>query len=157
MNNEQLDNFYMQIAINEANIAKQNGDVPCGAVIVLNNKIIAKSHNQIELLNDSTAHAEMLAITQASQSIGNWRLEGCTMYVTKEPCVMCAGAIVFSRIKKVVWGMTDINHGGASSKFEIFNSSYLNHKVMIKNGILEDECSFLMKSFFQNIRKKNKI
>ena len=151
----ELDNFYMQIALNEALIAKENGDIPCGAVIIKNNEIIAKAHNQTELLNDPTAHAEMLAITQAANSINNWRLKDCIMYVTKEPCVMCAGAIVAARIKKIIWSMTDDKCGGMT-KFNILSNNNLNHKVIVKSGVLEDESKKMMQDFFSEIRKNKK-
>lgn len=157
MNKNKLDEFYMHIALKEASVAADNGDVPCGAVIVLNDEIIGKAHNQTELLQDPTAHAEILAITQAVQKLGNWRLKGSIMYVTKEPCVMCAGAIVLARIKKVIWGMTDKNHGGAISQFNILNSNHLNHKVDYESGLLEEICKSKMQLFFSQIRslKKN--
>ena len=149
----ELDIFYMQIALKEAYLAKENGDIPCGAIIVLNNQIIAKAHNQVELLNDPTAHAEILAITQAANTIKNWRLKDCVMYVTKEPCVMCSGAIVSARIKRVVWAMTDQKCGGMS-KFNILSNNDLNHKVIVEGGILENESKKLIQRFFSKIRKK---
>ena len=124
-------------------------------VIIKNNEIIAKAHNQTELLNDPTAHAEMLAITQASNSINNWRLKDCIMYVTKEPCVMCAGAIVAARIKKIIWSMTDDKCGGMT-KFNILSNDNLNHKVIIKSGVLEYESKKMMQDFFSEIRKNKK-
>ena len=151
----ELDNFYMQIALKEASLAGKNGDIPCGAIIVLDDQIIAKAHNQIELLNDPTAHAEILAITQAANAIKNWRLNDCIMYVTKEPCVMCSGAIVSARIKKVVWSMSDSKRGGMS-KFNILSNNSLNHKVLVESGLLDDESKKMMQKFFSNIRKKNK-
>ncbi|MEC8753508.1 MAG: nucleoside deaminase [Verrucomicrobiota bacterium] len=151
----ELDNFYMQIALEEACLAEKNGDIPCGAIIVLDDRIIAKAHNQIELLNDPTAHAEILAITQAANTIKNWRLNDCIMYVTKEPCVMCSGAIVSARIKKVVWAMTDKKCGGMS-KFNILSNDNLNHKVLVESGLLEEESKKMMQKFFSKIRKKKK-
>ena len=151
----ELDIFYMQIALKEAYLAKENGDIPCGAIIVLNNQIIAKAHNQVELLNDPTAHAEILAITQAANTIKNWRLKDCVMYVTKEPCVMCSGAIVSARIKRVVWAMTDQKCGGIT-KFNILSNNDLNHKVIVEGGILENESKKLIQRFFSKIRKKKK-
>ena len=151
----ELDNFYMQIALKEASLAEKNGDIPCGAIIVLDDQIIAKAHNQIELLNDPTAHAEILAITQAANAIKNWRLNDCIMYVTKEPCVMCSGAIVSARIKKVVWSMSDSKRGGMS-KFNILSNNSLNHKVLVESGLLEKESKMMMQNFFSEIRKKKK-
>ncbi|QBG47099.1 nucleoside deaminase [Verrucomicrobia bacterium S94] len=150
------DEFYMRMALREAQQAADEGEVPCGAVIVLNGEVIGKAHNQTEMLNDPTAHAEVLAITQATQTVGNWRLIDAVMYVTKEPCPMCAGALVLSRMKKVVWGMTDPVRGGATSKFNILNEADLNHAVETEAGLLEGECRFVMQEFFHNLRKKSK-
>ncbi len=156
-----LDNFsdevlYMRMALREAELAAAEGEVPCGAVIVLNGEVIGKAHNQTETLNDPTAHAEVLAITQATQAVGNWRLNNAVMYVTKEPCPMCAGALVLARMKKVVWGMTDPVRGGAVSKFNILNEADLNHAVEIERGLMEDECRFVMQAFFQRLRADSK-
>lgn len=150
------DEFYMRMALREAERAADEGEVPCGAVIVLNHEVIGKAHNQTETLNDPTAHAEVLAITQATQAVGNWRLIDAVMYVTKEPCPMCAGALVLSRMKKVVWGMTDPVRGGATSKFNILNEADLNHAVEVETGLLEGECRFVMQEFFQKLRKASK-
>lgn len=150
------DEFYMRMALREAEQAAAEGEVPCGAVIVLNGEVIGKAHNQTETLNDPTAHAEVLAITQATQAVGNWRLIDAVMYVTKEPCPMCAGALVLSRMKKVVWGMTDPVRGGAVSKFNILNEADLNHAVEVEAGLLEGECRYVMQAFFQNLRQASK-
>ncbi len=150
------DVIFMRMALREAEAAAAEGEVPCGAVIVLEGKVIGKAHNQTQTLNDPTAHAEVLAITQATQEVGNWRLNGATMYVTKEPCPMCAGALVLSRMKKVVWGMTDPIRGGAISKFNILNEADLNHAVEIETGLMEPDCKFVMQEFFQKIRKASK-
>ena len=146
------DVFFMRLALKEAQIAADSGEIPCGAIIVLDNIVIGKAHNQTEKINDATAHAEILAITQASQYLKNWRLKNTVMYVTKEPCPMCAGAIVLSRIKRVVWGMSDPKRGGAQSKFNILKDPNLNHKVDFTAGVLQDECMLLMQNFFKNIR-----
>jgi len=130
--------------------------VPCGAIIVKNGQVIGKAHNQTEMLNDPTAHAEILAITQATQAIGNWRLIGAKMYVTKEPCPMCAGAIVLARIEKVIWGMTDPIRGGAISKFQILNTANLNHCVKVETGLMEADCKAIMQNFFLQLRKNSK-
>ena len=156
MDNFSPDLMYMRMALREAELAAAEGEVPCGAVIVLNDKVIGKAHNQTETLNDPTAHAEVLAITQATQEVSNWRLNDAVMYVTKEPCPMCAGALVLARIKKVVWGMTDPIRGGAISKFNILNDADLNHAVEVETGLLEFECKALMQEFFQNLRKNAK-
>ena len=148
--------MYMRMALREAVQADVEGEVPCGAVIVLDGEVIGKAHNQTECLNDPTAHAEILAITQATQAVGNWRLNGAVMYVTKEPCPMCAGALVLSRIKKVVWGMTDPVRGGAVSKFQILNTADLNHAVEVEMGLMENECTAVMQKFFKNLRQSAK-
>lgn len=156
-----MDNFspditYMRMALREAEAAAAEGEVPCGAVIVLDDQVIGKAHNQTETLNDPTAHAEILAITQATQAVGNWRLNGAVMYVTKEPCPMCAGALVLSRIKKVIWGMTDPVRGGAVSKFQILDHADLNHAVETETGLMEDDCKAVMQTFFQDLRQRSK-
>lgn len=148
------DILYMRMALREAERAAAEGEVPCGAVIVLDDAVIGKAHNQTETLRDPTAHAEILAITQATQAVDNWRLSGAVMYVTKEPCPMCAGALVLSRIKKVVWGMTDPVRGGAVSKFSILNDADLNHAVEMESGLMEEECRYVMQSFFQDRRQE---
>lgn len=146
----------MRMALREAEAAAAEDEVPCGAVIVLDGQVIGKAHNQTETLNDPTAHAEILAITQATQAVGNWRLNGAVMYVTKEPCPMCAGALVLARIKKVVWGMTDPIRGGAVSKFQILNTADLNHAVEIETGLMEDDCKAVMQGFFQTLRQTSR-
>lgn len=150
------DTFYMQIALQEAQRAADAGEVPCGAVIVLDDQIIGKAHNQTEQLQDPTAHAEILAITQATQQLQNWRLNRAVMYVTKEPCPMCAGALVLARIQRVVWGMSDPIRGGAQSKFNILHDADLNHSVEITTGILEEPSREIMQSFFQGLRSQKK-
>jgi tRNA(adenine34) deaminase len=156
MDNFSPDTLFMRMALREAEAAAAEGEVPCGAVIVLEGEVIGKAHNQTETLKDPTAHAEVLAITQATQAVGNWRLNGAVMYVTKEPCPMCAGALVLSRMKKVVWGMTDPVRGGAVSKFNILNEADLNHAVETEAGLMEDECKAVMQSFFQDLRHRSK-
>jgi tRNA(adenine34) deaminase len=156
MDNFSPDIIFMRMALREAAAAAAEGEVPCGAVIVLDGKVIGKAHNQTETLNDPTAHAEVLAITQATQEVGNWRLNGATMYVTKEPCPMCAGALVLARMQKVVWGMTDPVRGGAISKFQILNTADLNHAVEIETGVMELDCKAVMQEFFQNLRQASK-
>ncbi len=156
MDNFSEDLIYMRMALREAEAAAAEGEVPCGAVIVLDGEVIGKAHNQTETLNDPTAHAEILAITQATQAVGNWRLNGAVMYVTKEPCPMCAGALVLSRMKKVVWGMTDPVRGGAISKFQILDHADLNHAVEVETGLMEADCKAVMQEFFQNLRQRSK-
>jgi tRNA(adenine34) deaminase len=148
--------LYMRMALREAERAAEAGEVPCGAIIVKDGQILGKAHNQTELLKDPTAHAEILAITQAAAALENWRLTDAVMYVTKEPCPMCAGAIVLARLKKVVWAVDDPKRGGARSKFEILDHADLNHRVEIQTGVLEAECKSLLQGFFRERRKENK-
>jgi tRNA(adenine34) deaminase len=150
------DVLYMRMALREAQRAAEAGEVPCGAIIVKDGQILGKAHNQTELLKDPTAHAEILAITQAAAALENWRLTDAVLYVTKEPCPMCAGAIVLARLKKVVWGCDDPKRGGARSKFEILDHADLNHRVEIQTGVLEAECKSLIQGFFRERRAQNK-
>ena len=147
---------YMRMALREAERAAEAGEVPCGAIIVKDGVIVGKAHNQTELLKDPTAHAEILAITQAAAALENWRLTDAVMYVTKEPCPMCAGAIVLARLKKVVWAVDDPKRGGARSKFEILDHADLNHRVEIQTGVLEAECKSLLQGFFRERRAEKK-
>lgn len=144
----------MGIALKEAVTAADEGEVPVGAVIVHNGRIIGKAHNQTELLKDPTAHAEILAITQAAAALQNWRLNKCAMYVTKEPCVMCAGALVLARMEKVVFGARDPKRGGAVSLFNVLNNPKLNHRVEVVEGVLGAECQSILQEFFRNRRKE---
>lgn len=148
--------LYMRMALREAQCAAESGEVPCGAIIVKDGEIIGKAHNQTELLRDPTAHAEILAITQAAAALGNWRLAGAVLYVTKEPCPMCAGAIVLARLKKVVWGCDDPKRGGGRSRFEILDHADLNHRVEIETGVLEAECKGVLQDFFRERRAEHK-
>lgn len=147
---------YLRVALGQARDAAAEGEVPVGAVIVQDGHLVAKARNQVETLKDPTAHAEILAITQAAAAIGDWRLTGCTLYVTKEPCVMCAGAIILARIPLVVWGMTDPQRGGAVSLFNVLQQADLNHRCEHLAGILEDDCKAVMQEFFRALRSKPK-
>ncbi len=151
-----VDEMYMRMALREAERGAKEGEVPCGAVIVKDDLIIGKAHNQTETLKDPTAHAEILAITQAAAALGNWRLTDSVIYVTKEPCPMCAGAIVLARIKKVIWAVDDPKRGGAKSKFQILDHADLNHRTEMETGILHDECKTLLQGFFRERRAENK-
>ncbi|MFH1227370.1 MAG: tRNA adenosine(34) deaminase TadA [Planctomycetota bacterium] len=146
---------YMKEAIKEAFKALEIEEVPIGAVIVHNNRIIARAHNQKEQLHDPTAHAEMIAITQAAESLGDWRLEKTIMYVTLEPCPMCAGALVQARVPALVYGAKDPKAGACGTLFDIVNDKRLNHRVKVITGILEKECQMLLKEFF--IRQRVKV
>jgi tRNA(adenine34) deaminase len=139
---------YMRVALQQARHAAEAGEIPVGAVMVHGDVLIAKAHNQVELLKDPTAHAEIIAITQAAAALGDWRLLDTVLYVTKEPCAMCAGAIVNARIPIVVWGMTDPLRGGAQSLFRIFSRPELHHQPQWVSEFLGDECREQMLAFF---------
>ena len=145
---------WMQEAIKEANKALQENEVPVGAVVVHNSKIIGRGYNQVEKLSDPTAHAEMIAITSATNHLQEKCLRDCSLYITVEPCSMCAGAIVLSRLKTVVYGVQDIKTGAHSSVFNLLNEPRLNHQVEVIPGILKDQCSALMIDFFEKLRQK---
>ena len=142
----------MKMAIDAAHIAEENGDVPIGAVIVYQNQLIAKAYNQREQLQDPTAHAEIIALTQAAVFRQNWHLHGCTIYVTLEPCCMCAGALVLARIDKLVYGCDDSKAGACKSLYNIVQDERLNHRVEITSGVLTEDCSNLLKGFFTKRR-----
>ena len=144
----------MKTALKEAVKAFDKGDVPIGSVIVKDGKIIAKAHNSIEKDKSSLMHAEMKAIKKAQKKIGDWRLNGCTVYSTVEPCVMCISACILSRIDRVVFGCSEVNMGGCGSIAEIHNLKGFSHKIKIERGILEKESSDMMKEFFRRVRKK---
>lgn len=148
-----IDSIYMSEALKEAEKAFGSDEVPVGVIIVHDGKIIARAHNQIKLLKDPTAHAEIIAITQAASYLGNERLLNTTMYATIEPCSMCAGALVLARIEKLVYGARDPKTGACGSVFNIANSRKLNHRIKVSKGILETECAALLKEFFQKKRK----
>lgn len=150
-------NYFMKRALIEAETAYEMGEVPIGCIIVKNGKIIASAYNLKEEYKDATAHAEILAIQEASLNLEAWRLSGCTMYVTIEPCAMCAGAIVNSRIDKLVIGSMDEKAGACGSVLNIVENDKLNHKVEVISGVLEEECSNMMKNFFKNLRNRNKL
>jgi len=144
----------MRVAIESAKIAEDNGDVPIGAVIVHQGQIIAKAYNQREQLQDPTAHAEIIALTQAAAALENWHLNGCTMYVTLEPCPMCAGALVLARIDRLVYGCNDPKTGACGSLYNIVTDDRLNHKVEVTTGVLEEDCRQQLQNFFQRRRNK---
>ena len=149
-----MDKYFMKLALNEAYRAYEIDEVPIGAVIVKDNKIIGRGYNLRETSNDPTSHAEIVAIREASKRLGGWRLIGCTMYVTIEPCPMCAGAIINSRIERLVIGATDPKMGGCGSVIDITQNPQFNHMVKVEFGILEEDCSTVVKSFFRKLRKK---
>ncbi|HCX03935.1 MAG TPA: tRNA-specific adenosine deaminase [Clostridiales bacterium] len=147
-----MDNFFMNKALDEAYEAYELDEVPIGAVIVKDGRIIGKGYNRKEVSLDTTNHAEIMAIKEASKNLKNWRLTGCTMYVTVEPCPMCAGAIVNSRITELVIGTMDPKGGACGSLYNIVEDDRLNHRVEVRRGILEEECSNIMKDFFKKLR-----
>ncbi len=147
----------MREALRQAQRAYNAGEVPVGAVVVQAGRIIARAHNQVELLKDATAHAEMLALTQAEAAVGDWRLTDCDIYVTKEPCPMCAGALVHVRMRRVIFGCPDERGGAAGGIINLLQLPALNHRCDITTGVLEEECAVLLKSFFQARRKTNDI
>ncbi|MBL7214541.1 MAG: nucleoside deaminase, partial [Phycisphaerae bacterium] len=138
--NNQDDERHMRMAIDQAYIAEENGDVPIGCVIVYDNQVIAKAYNQREQLHDPTAHAEIIALTQAAEFIGNWRLGGCTIYVTLEPCPMCAGALVLGRLDRLVYGTADPKTGAVKSLYNIVQDDRLNHRLEVTAGVLREDC-----------------
>ena len=147
-----LDEKYMRIALNEAQKAEAIDEVPVGAVIVKDGKIIARGHNLREKSNDPTAHAEIVAIRKACKKLKSWRLEGCTIYVTIEPCSMCAGTLLWTRIQRIVYGANDIKGGALGSSYNLFEVKNINHKVEITRGVLENRCAALITSFFRSKR-----
>ncbi len=144
-----LDAHYMLQALDAAYVAEANGDVPIGCVIVHHNRVIARAYNQREQLQDPTAHAEIIALTQASSALGTWRLHGCTVYCTLEPCSMCAGALVLARVDRLVFACHDPKTGACGSLFNIAQDDRLNHRVQTDFGVLTEECSEHLRGFFK--------
>ncbi len=147
---------FMRYALNEAETAFDEEEVPVGAVIIRDEHVIASSHNQRETLRDPTAHAEMIAITQAAESVGAWRLEGCVLYVTLEPCPMCAGAIIQARIPLVVYGASDPKAGAVHSLYQLLSDTRLNHQVQAVSGVMAGPCGEILTRFFQAQRQLGK-
>lgn len=147
---------YMKLALQEAEAAFGEDEVPVGAIIVHEARVIARAHNQREGLHDPTAHAEMVAITQAAESLGSWRLEGCTLYVTLEPCPMCAGAIIQARIATVVYGATDPKAGAVRTLYRLLEDTRLNHTCQVVSDILAEPCGEILTQFFRQQRKLGK-
>lgn len=145
---------FMREALKEAKMAYEKDEVPVGAVLVLGGRIIARGHNQVELLQDATAHAEILCLTAGAAQLRNWRLTDSTLYCTLEPCCMCAGALYSSRVKRLVWGAPDIRLGANGSWIDVFAQKHPMHEIEITSGILEEESASLLKKFFQQKRKK---
>ena len=143
---------YMEMALEEAKIAAQEDEVPIGCVIVKDDKVIAKAHNIREATNNPLGHAETLAIKQASEVLGDWQLVNCDLYVTIEPCIMCGGAIIQSRIRKVIYGAPDLKGGAFGSSINILESKNINHRPEVIKGVLESECSKIIKDYFKSKR-----
>ena len=148
------DEKWMQIAISEANLAKNLGEIPVGAVIIQNDKLIAKAHNQPILNHDPTAHAEVEALRKAGRKLKNYRLSGTTLYVTLEPCAMCLGAMMHARIERVIFGASDPKTGVCGSKVDLTSEAFFNHRIRVQGGVLEKETKNLLQSFFKSRRQK---
>ena len=150
------DEQYMQLALEQAALAQEAGEVPVGAVVVHNGSVIAAAHNTRESTQDPTGHAELIAVRKAAEHLGSWRLIDTTVYVTLEPCPMCAGAMVNARVSRVVFGAKDPKAGAVCSLFSLLGDTRLNHRADVTVGILEEECSSMLTSFFRAIREKKK-
>jgi len=152
---QQMDERYMRMAIDAAQVADENEDVPIGAVIVHEGQVIARAYNEREQLKDPTAHAEIIALTQAAAALGMWRLHGCTIYVTLEPCPMCAGALVMARLDRLVYGCTDPKAGACGSLYDICRDGRLNHRLEVTSGVLAGDCAAMLQAFFRQRRPGN--
>src|SRR5437870_6300337 len=148
----ELDETFMHEALRLAAKARTAEEVPVGAVVVREEKIVSRAYNQVELLKDATAHAEMLALTAAEAALGDWRLTECDLYVTKEPCPMCAGAIIHTRIRRVIFGCSDIRAGAAGTVMNLLQHKALNHRCEISSGVLQNECAAHLQDFFRRRR-----
>ena len=146
------DEYFMGEALRQAQKALTAEEVPVGAVVVRGGKIITRAYNQVELLKDATAHAEMLALTQAEAAVGDWRLVDCELYVTKEPCAMCAGALVHTRIQRLIFGCSDAAGGAAGSTINLLQMQSFNHRCQITSGVLQKECAAILQDFFRKRR-----
>ena len=146
---EPTDETFMDVALREAAAARDADEVPIGCCIVRDGRVIARAHNQRETLHDPTAHAEMIAITQAAEAVGDWRLLGTTLYVTLEPCPMCAGAIVLARIPRVVFGVRDPKAGAVRTLYQLLEDERLNHRAVVAEGVRADQCRAALQKFFQ--------
>ncbi|QPC47950.1 tRNA adenosine(34) deaminase TadA [Mangrovibacillus cuniculi] len=151
------DSYFMEQAIAEAEKARAIGEVPIGAVVVLNEEIIGRGHNLRETTQQATTHAEVIAIEQACKKIGSWRLEDTTLYVTLEPCPMCSGAIILSRVKRVVYGARDPKAGCVGSLMNLLQDDRFNHQCEVTEGVLNERCSSLLTTFFRELRDKKKL
>jgi len=148
MERKEEDIHFMRLALEEADLAFSEGEVPVGALVVIRGAVMAKAHNLKERLNDPVAHAEIIALREAAHRVDNWRLTDATLYVTKEPCIMCSGAMVNARLGRLVYGCNDSKGGGVNSLYTLLNDKRLNHQVEVVSGVLENECGLLLKRFF---------
>ncbi|MCM3734211.1 tRNA adenosine(34) deaminase TadA [Fictibacillus nanhaiensis] len=156
MENQEKDNYYMELALKEAKKAAEIGEVPIGAVLVKDEKILARAHNLREVEQRAIAHAELLAIDEACKETGAWRLEGTTLYVTLEPCPMCAGAIVLSRVKRVVYGAADPKGGCAGTLMNLLQEDRFNHQCEVISGVKEEACREILSTFFKTLRDRKR-
>jgi tRNA(adenine34) deaminase len=147
---------FMREALRQARKAYAAEEVPVGAIVVREGRIIARAYNQVELLKDATAHAEMLALTQAEAAVGDWRLTDCDLYVTKEPCIMCAGALIHARVHRVIFGCADDKGGAAGSVLNVLQMPTLNHRCDISSGVMQNECAAILQDFFKKKRARPK-
>jgi len=152
---DRTDEYFMRCALREAEEASSVGEVPVGAVLVIDDQVIARAHNAKESLNDPTAHAEIIVIRESASRMGRWRLNDAVLYVTKEPCIMCAGAMLSARLKRLVYGCRDTRYGAVQSQFQLLSDRRLNHQVDITSGVLEEECRGILKRFFINLRRED--
>ena len=151
------DTLYMSLALDEARAAGAEGEAPVGAVVVCEGAVVARAHNARESAADPTAHAELIAIRQAAERLGRWRLSDCTLYVTLEPCPMCAGALVNARIDRVVFGASDPKAGAVGTLMDLSSDERLNHRFAVTRGVLEGECSAVLTEFFRGLRNRQKV
>jgi tRNA(adenine34) deaminase len=151
--NKHSDEAFMQVALREARKALRKREVPVGAVVVLDGRILARGHNERESKSDPTAHAEIIALRKAGRKLKDWRLSRATVYVTCEPCAMCAGAMVLARVERLVYGCKDEKAGAVESMFGICKDSRLNHRLEVTSGVMEDECRAILQEFFQKLRQ----
>lgn len=156
MDTAEQDRFFMQAALEEAAAAEALAEVPIGAVVVLDGQIIGRGHNLRETEQDPTAHAEMIAVRQAAEKLGSWRLIDCTLYVTLEPCVMCMGGIILARIPHLVFGCRDPKAGAVGSIYDFAEDNRFNHQVQVREGVLQKECSEQLSRFFRQLREQKK-
>ena len=151
-----MENKFMRLALNEAQKAIEEGEMPVGAVIVRDGQVIATGHNVRNVTHDPTLHAEIVAIRKACEKLGDWRPSDCDLYVTLEPCVMCSGAIINSRMRSVYFGAYDAEYGGAGGRIDLFSKSYFGSNTRVYGGIMEEECTSMLKSFFASLREGKK-